>query len=89
MESDAPFTNREIREMVRDTNEAIARVEQQTTRHNGRMTRMEEWRAFQSGAMAVICTLIVPILGWALYVLINIDDRIDEALSSYTIPYEP
>ena len=89
MEPDAPFSNREIREMVKDTNQAIARVEIQTTRHNGRMTRMEEWRAFQSGAMAVICTLIVPILGWALYVLINIDDRIEEALPPYTIQSEP
>lgn len=83
------FTNREINEMFKDVRESLTRIEEQTTRHNGRMTRMEEWKAFMSGGMAVLTLIVMPILGWALYVLVNIDDKVDssikDALSVYDI----
>jgi len=61
--------------------------------HNGRMTKVERWQAYTSGAMAVIVLIIVPLLGWALFKLSTIDamiqhsthQAVDEALSAYNI----
>ena len=88
-----PFTNREIKEKWNDIANSLSRIEIQTTMHNGRMTKMERWQAYMSGGMAVIVLLIVPLLGWALYKLANIDSSIqrsthqavDETLSAYDI----
>ena len=80
MNEDTPFSNREIREMVKDTSLAIARVEEQTKEHNHRMTKMEEWKAYSLGAMSVITLIILPILGWALWALVNIQDTVDASV---------
>lgn len=84
-----PFSNREITEMFKDITNGLTRVEAQTTKTNGRVNDMEKWRAFMTGAMAVLTTLVVPILAWSIYTLVNIQHTIhqtvDEALSAYNI----
>lgn len=56
---------------------------------NGRVTELEKWKFFISGGMTVITVIVLPLLGWALYTLSNIDTQIDNgiksALSSYDI----
>lgn len=87
MEED--FSNREITEMFNDLRKGQDRIEEQTKKTNGRVSDMERWRSFMTGAMAVLTTLVVPILAWAIYTLVNIQHTIyqtvDEALSAYDI----
>lgn len=56
---------------------------------NGRVTSLERWMDRTIGGMAVLTFLIVPILGWALYRLANLDQLIhssvDDALSAYEV----
>lgn len=83
------FTNREITEMFKDITNGLSRVEAQTTKTNGRVSEMERWRSFMTGGMAVLVTIVVPVLAWAIYRLVNLDhvihESVDEALSAYDI----
>jgi len=39
---DEPYKNREIDEKFGDIMDSLGRIEEQTTRHNGRLTRLEK-----------------------------------------------
>lgn len=89
---DPDFTNREIKAMFQDLKDGNDRIEIQTTKHNGRLTTLERWQAHMIGAVAVLTTIVVPLLAWSLWILANIDNKIhstiDEALQAYEIKYE-
>lgn len=85
---DTPFTNREITEMFGDVKQALGRIEEQTTKHNGRMSRLEEWKAYITGGLAVLMVIILPILTWALVALVNMPDQINEAVDNALAQYE-
>ena len=36
-----PYANREIDEMMRDIKDSLSRIEVQTTKHNGRLSKVE------------------------------------------------
>lgn len=80
MESDAPYTNRELREQAKDLQDSIDRVEAQTTKHNARMTKMEEWRAYITGGMAMLTLIALPIMGWLVYSVLTLPQSIDQAV---------
>lgn len=84
-----PFKNREILEMVTDVRGSLQRIEVQTSVTNGRVSKLENWRWFITGGMTIITVVVIPILAWALWVLINIPSQIhagvNEALSAYDI----
>lgn len=69
--SEKPYENREIREFFKDIQSSLDRIETQTVKTNGRVSKLENWRAYSAGALAVITLVIVPILGWALYQIAN------------------
>ncbi|WP_395019789.1 hypothetical protein [Dongia sp.] len=52
--SEAPYQNREIREMVDDVRNSLTRIELQTTRTNGRVTKLER-------------TMLIIVTGTAVY----------------------
>lgn len=83
------YSNRELDHIFEDIKGSLKRIEDQTTKHNGRMTKMEEWRNYIAGAISVILIVVVPILGWGLYILVTLDTRIhigiSQALSTYDI----
>lgn len=89
MESDAPFTNREIREMFKDMTEGMSRIEGQTTKTNGRVTSLEKWMYTCVGGLSVISIVLIPLFTWMLNSVADIDTRIqgavDDALSAYNI----
>lgn len=89
MESDAPFTNREIREMFRDMTEGLGRVEDQTKKTNGRVTSLEKWMYTCVGGLTVISIVLIPLFTWMLNSVSDMDTRIqqavDDALSAYNI----
>lgn len=87
--NDKPYENREIDNMFGEIKETLVRIEEQTKKTNGRVTQLERWKYMSMGATAILTTLIVPILGWALFTLVNINETVhtavDEALSAYQI----
>lgn len=63
------FNNREIKLMFQEQNGKIADIHtdvkevlEQTKKTNGRVGRLEQWKGFITGGLAVITVLIVPIL---------------------------
>jgi len=90
---DPAFTNREIREMFEDVNQKLDRIETQTTKTNGSVADLNRWRERANGAFwasgVFMATVILPILGWALYTILQVPhtvhQSIDEALSAYNI----
>lgn len=86
---DTPYSNREIREKWIVITNTLSRIELQTTTTNGRVSKLENWKYYISGGMTVIVVIVVPLLGWALYVLVNIQGQVHEAvndaLSAYSI----
>lgn len=87
--SNQPYTNREIREKWHDIATDLQEIKMQTTRTNGRVTTLEQWKYIGMGATSVLSFLVVPILVWALSILVGMDARIqqsvDRALSAYEI----
>lgn len=61
--------------------ESLGRIEQQTTEHNHRMTKMEKWRErVQAAAITAgvfMGVVIVPILGWGLWLLVKVQGEFD------------
>lgn len=57
-----PFKNREIIEFFNDTKNSLIRIETQVRTTNGRVSRLENWRWFISGGLAVIALILVPII---------------------------
>ena len=86
---DAPYLNREIDEKWKDITDSLSRIEAQTTKTNGRVTALEMWKNVEVGAISILTFLVVPVLIWALSILVNMDARIqqsvDRALSAYEI----
>lgn len=84
-----PYTNREIREKWHDISNDLQLILSQTTMTNGRVTKLEQWKFISMGATSVLSFLVVPILIWALLILVNMDVRIqssvDRALSAYNL----
>ena len=89
---DEPFSNREIREMFGDITKGQDRIESQVKVTNGRVTQLERWKYIGMGATSVLTFLVVPLLVWALSILVNMDSRIqqsvDRSLSAYEISNE-
>lgn len=56
---------------------------------NGRTSRLEKWQYTMMGGLSVLTIVVVPILAWALYILVNINTQVhlavDQALSAYNI----
>lgn len=83
-----PYENREIDRMNADVMSILTRIETQTIRTNGRVSKLEQWKYVGMGATFVITALVVPLLSWALYTLSNLDrqihDSVNSAMKSYT-----
>lgn len=89
MSKEQPYSKREVDNFHGDIRKDLKDIKTQTTLHNGRMSTMEKWQAYMTGGMTVLTLIVVPILGWALWVLINIQGQVhnavDDALSAYNI----
>lgn len=94
---DIPYSPREIREKWHDQANVSQQILAQAQRTNGSIADINRWRervngAFLASSVFMAC-VILPILGWALYVLININQTVhsavDESLSAYDISNDP
>jgi predicted Na+-dependent transporter len=55
---------------------------------NGNVKSLQLWRAGLTGATGVLTLIMVPLLGWALYTLSSIDERINRGVQSALSAYE-
>lgn len=72
MENESPYTNREIREMQNDIKTQLNRIELQTNKTNGRVLKLENWRSYTAGAVAVILLIGMPVLGFLALQVFNL-----------------
>lgn len=83
------YSNREIDEKWQDIANSLSRIEIQTTTTNGRVKTLEKWMYLVMGGTGVLSLIVIPILSWALFTLVNIDSKVhaavDEALSAYQV----
>lgn len=56
---------------------------------NGKVGELVKWRERLTGMATIITLFMVPIMGWALYQVVTIDEKIETSLeNSFTIePY--
>lgn len=70
----------------------LPEIKRQVIYTNGRVMGNTAWRWYTAGGLAIVAILVVPVLFWAVYELVNIDDRIQSsvhsALQAYDIIYE-
>lgn len=81
--TDKPYSNREIDAKHGEILKVLNRIEIQTTKTNGKVTQLERKNYIFMGAMSVVLIVVIPILGWALLTLTNIDGRIDNRIGQY------
>lgn len=67
-----PYLNREIDEYFKDVKDQLNRIENQTTKTNGRVSKLENWRSYVVGAVAVLTLIVLPAIGWILSKLLTI-----------------
>lgn len=51
-------------QILRELYRRVVRIEDQVTRTNGRVGRLEDWRSFTTGALAVVVMVVVPLFLW-------------------------
>lgn len=74
---------------LQDISNSLARVEAQTMKHNGRMSKMEAWRNYMLGAISIISAVVLPLMGYVLYRVANLHEEIrlgiSEELNQYNV----
>lgn len=60
--SEVPYSKREMDNIIKEIHSTVKRIEEQTTKTNGRVSKLETWRGFITGGLAVVAVLLVPIL---------------------------
>ena len=62
-------TNKEI---LNEQTALLIEIKNQTIKTNGRVGKLENWRAYILGAMAVVIVVIIPALTWVVQQIISI-----------------
>ena len=68
---DNRYSNREIKAFFNEIKDTLERIETQTTKTNGRVNKLENWRSYLLGGIAIISSIVVVIVIPLLDVLIR------------------
>ena len=74
--TDVPYSNRELDRIAKDLEERsverhrdvmkeLSEIKVQTLRTNGRVNKLEMWRALTTGAIIIISTVVIPLVVYA------------------------
>jgi hypothetical protein len=64
--NDSPYSNREIDTHFAEVKEYLQRIEAQTTRTNGRVTKLESWKSLLIGGWSIVLFFVIPlVIAWA------------------------
>jgi len=55
------YTDSDLNHYFSRLEEQLTRIEQQVTETNGRLKKLEIWKAWMTGGMAVLSLLVIPI----------------------------
>jgi hypothetical protein len=59
---ETPYMNRELDEQFNDIKNTLGRIEAQTTKTNGRVSKLEHWQAYVVGFCGAVTLLVLPVL---------------------------
>lgn len=83
------YSNREIDVKFEGVHDKLDLILSQTTKTNGKVADIQKWRERWNGASYVLMTLVIPIIAWVLWSIVNlpstIKNTIDSTLSTYNI----
>lgn len=71
-----------------DMKESINELTEHVKKTNGRVSSLEKWQAYITGGMTVLTIIVVPLLGWALWILSNVESQVHEAVDNALAAYE-
>lgn len=71
-----PYSNREIDDKWGEIANALSRIEIQTRMTNGKVADLQKWRYILTGGMSVLTTILLPILAWSLWTLVQLENKL-------------
>ena len=72
------YTKDEIDLMHKPIDEKLELILEQTTKSNSRISKLERWRSFIGGGLAVLSFIIIPLLIWAFSLIIDTSKVIND-----------
>lgn len=62
--NDVPYSKREIDNLHKSLHDKLDEIFHEVKRTNGRLSKLEVWRSFISGGLAILMALVVPTIIW-------------------------
>lgn len=73
--------------MFNDVKLSLDRIETQTTRTNGRVSRLEGWREWITGGIAAFSIILIPLFAWMVYKTASMEIVVQTAVAQALLPY--